>query len=210
MKNDSGLNQILKVVEIFHSVQGEGANTGRSAVFVRLANCNMNCSFCDTDWSTYTDMTVSQVMKEVTKFSKAQDFPHNLLIWTGGEPTLQLTNEILNSFSGYYNCIETNGTNPVPSQIQYISCSPKVSPEILKKNFDRVNEFRYPVSAGDKLPDISELPPADNYFVSPVFVGEDKKHLERNNDNILYSIEVVKKNPQWRLSMQIHKLLNIP
>jgi organic radical activating enzyme len=210
MKNDSTLESILKVVEIFHSIQGEGANTGRSAVFVRLANCNLNCSFCDTNWLEYAEMTVSDVLEQVKKFSRVNDYPNNLLIWTGGEPTLQLTNEILENFSGYYNCIETNGTNPVPSLIQYISCSPKVSPEILKRNFNRVNEFRYPVCAGVILPEISELPPADNYFVSPLFVGEEKKHVERNNDNILYSIDYVKKNPQWRLSLQIHKLLNIP
>ena len=210
MKNDSTLDKMLKVVEIFHSIQGEGANAGRSAVFIRLANCNLNCSFCDTDWSNYSEMTVSQVIEEVRKFPIADKQHHNLLVWTGGEPTLQLTNEILENFSGYYNCIETNGTNPVPSLIQYISCSPKVLPEILRMNFNRVSEFRYPVSVGDILPDISELPQADNYFVSPVFVGEEKKQMERNNENILYSIDYIKKNPQWRLSLQIHKLLNIP
>lgn len=210
MKSDLTMKQILHVVEIFHSIQGEGANTGRSAVFVRLAHCNENCWFCDTDWSKYSDMNVLQVLDEVRKLSKPEDYPNNLLIWTGGEPTMQLTNEILEQFSGFYNCIETNGTNPVPSRIQYISCSPKVSPEILRKNFNRVNEFRYPVAAGDILPKITELPPADYYFISPLFTGVEKKRLKQNNENILYSIDYIKRNPQWRLSLQIHKLLNIP
>jgi 7-carboxy-7-deazaguanine synthase len=210
MKSDSTLEQILNVVEIFHSIQGEGANTGRSAVFVRLAHCNENCWFCDTDWSKYTEMTVLQVLVEVRKLSKPDSYPNNLLIWTGGEPTMQLTDKILEHFSEFYNCIETNGTNPVPSRIQYVSCSPKVSPEILRKNFNRVNEFRYPVGAGDILPEITELPTADHYFISPLFTGNEKKRMEQNNENILYSIDYIKRNPQWRLSLQIHKLLNIP
>ena len=87
MKPDSGLDTVLKVVEIFHSVQGEGANTGKSAVFVRLSHCNKNCWFCDTDWSVGTDMTVAEVLAEVKSISKPEDYPNNLLIWTGGEPT---------------------------------------------------------------------------------------------------------------------------
>ena len=209
MKSESGLDTILKVVEIFHSIQGEGANTGKSAVFVRLSNCNKNCWFCDTDWSVGTKMTVKQILDEVKSLSSPEDYSHTLLIWTGGEPTLQLSNEVLTHFSDFYNCIETNGSNPVPSLIQYISCSPKVSPNVLKKNFTRVNEFRYPVGVGEKLPDISELPVAENYFVSPLFTGEEKKRFELNNANISYAIDYVKQHPQWRLSLQTHKLLNI-
>lgn len=200
----------LNIVEIFQSIQGEGANVGRSAIFIRLSGCNKACWYCDTDWSKGDSMSVSQILDEVKKYSKSDEYPNNLIIWTGGEPTLQLTNEILDYFSEYYNCIETNGTNPVPSKIQYISCSPKVSPEILKVNFERVNELRYPISAGDLLPDISELPEADNYFVSPVFLGEEKKRFQQVDENVKYAIDFVSMNPKWRLSLQLHKLLNIP
>jgi 7-carboxy-7-deazaguanine synthase len=200
----------LNVVEIFQSIQGEGANVGRSAIFIRLSGCNKACWYCDTDWSKGDSMSVSQILDEVKKYSKSDEYPNNLIIWTGGEPTLQLTNEVLDYFSEYYNCIETNGTNPVPSKIQYISCSPKVSPEILKVNFERVNELRYPISVGDLLPDISELPEADNYFVSPVFLGEEKKRFQQVDENVKYAIDFVSMNPKWRLSLQLHKLLNIP
>ena len=201
---------ILNVVEIFQSIQGEGANVGRSAIFIRLSGCNKACWYCDTDWSKGDSMSVSQILDEVKKYSKSNEYPNNLIIWTGGEPTLQLTNEVLDYFSEYYNCIETNGTNPVPSKIQYISCSPKVSPEILKVNFERVNELRYPISVGDLLPDISELPEADNYFVSPVFLGEEKRRFQQVDENVKYAIDFVSMNPKWRLSLQLHKLLNIP
>jgi len=200
----------LNVVEIFQSIQGEGANVGRSAIFIRLSGCNKACWYCDTDWSKGDSMSVSQILDEVKKYSKADEYPNNLIIWTGGEPTLQLTNEVLDYFSEYYNCIETNGTNPVPSKIQYISCSPKVSPEILRANFERVNELRYPIGVGDLLPDISELPEADNYFVSPVFLGEEKKRFQQVDENVKYAIDFVSMHPKWRLSIQLHKLLNIP
>jgi len=209
MKSKSS-KSILNVVEIFKSIQGEGANTGKAAVFVRLAGCNKSCWYCDTEWNISTKMKVSEVKEEVKKLSNPEDFQDSLLIWTGGEPTLQLTNEILDEFQDYYNCIETNGTLPVPSKIAYISCSPKVSPEILRKNFTHVNEFRYPIEVGDNLPEISELPLAENYFVSPVFLGDEKKRLLKIDENIIYAIDYIKNNPQWRLSVQLHKLLNIP
>jgi Organic radical activating enzymes len=193
----------LKVVEIFNSIQGEGANVGRSATFIRLSNCNKNCAYCDTDWENGTEMTLDEVMAEVKKYSST------MIIWTGGEPTLQLTSEILAEFSAYYQAIETNGTNPVPAEIDYISCSPKVTPAVLNRNFQSVNEFRYPVIAGDKLPLIDELPPAENYFLSPVFSGEEKKRLDINKKNLDYCLEVIQQDPRWRLSVQLHKLLNV-
>lgn len=209
MKNDSS-DIILHVVEIFKSIQGEGANVGRSAIFVRLASCNLSCWYCDTEWNKSIKMSVTEVLTEVKRLSNSDNSINPLLIWTGGEPTLQLTDEILDFFQEYYNCIETNGTNPVPNKINYISCSPKVTTTVLRKNFTHVNEFRYPLQVGEKLPELSELPLADNYFVSPVFSGEEKKRFQRNEENIEYSINFIKNNPQWRLSIQLHKLLNIP
>ena len=126
----------LRVVEIFYSIQGEGANFGKPAIFIRLSYCNKNCWFCDTDWNTGVEMQVDEILNYIRKF------PAKMVIWTGGEPTLQLNDEILSLFTAYYNCIETNGTNKVPSSIDYITCSPKVSPDILRRNFEFVNEFR--------------------------------------------------------------------
>jgi len=80
----------------------------------------------------------------------------------------------------------------------------------LRKNFTHVNEFRYPFEVNGNLPDISELPLADNYFISPVFLGEEKKRFLKIDENILYAVDFIKNNPKWRLSLQLHKLLNIP
>jgi organic radical activating enzyme len=193
----------LKVVEIFYSIQGEGANTGMPAIFIRLAGCNMNCWYCDTAWYRYTEMSVSDIQESIKQYHC------NNIIWTGGEPTLQLTDEILSHFGGYYHCIETNGTNPVPSEIDYISCSPKVDPDVLKKNFQFIDEIRYPLSKGDSLPAIEELPSAKNYYVSPLFMGNENERMELSQENLDYCMDYIKYNSGWKLSIQLHKLLNI-
>jgi 7-carboxy-7-deazaguanine synthase len=193
----------LKVVEIFNSIQGEGANVGKSATFVRLSNCNKNCAYCDTDWDFGTEMTVDEILSEVRKYQGS------MIVWTGGEPTLQLTSEILAEFKSYFQAIETNGTNPVPAGIDYISCSPKVGCEMLKQNFGSVDEFRFPVVAGDEIPSIDVLPHASNYFLSPIFDGEVKKRVEINRTNLDYCLSVIQRDPRWRLSVQLHKLINV-
>jgi 7-carboxy-7-deazaguanine synthase len=193
----------LKVVEIFNSIQGEGANVGRSATFIRISNCNKNCAYCDTDWDFGTEMTVDEVLAEVQKY------PGSMIVWTGGEPTLQLTSEILAKFKSYFQAIETNGTNPVPAGIDYISCSPKVGVEVLKQNFESIDEFRFPVAAGDEIPSIEILPHAANYFLSPIFDGEVKKRVEINRANLDYCLSVIQRDPRWRLSVQLHKLINV-
>ncbi|MDR3326714.1 MAG: 7-carboxy-7-deazaguanine synthase QueE [Prevotellaceae bacterium] len=191
----------MRVVEIFYSLQGEGANTGKPAVFVRLAGCNLDCSYCDTDWKSGKEMSVEEILLEIKKY------PSKMVIWTGGEPTLQLTDEWLSHFSEFYNCIETNGTNSVPSGIDYISCSPKVSVEVLRKNFSKVNEFRFPVKKGYILPDINDLPRADNYFLSPIFEGNDLLQNKKNAENLEFCVNFIKENPTWILSFQSHKFL---
>ena len=184
----------LKVNEIFYSIQGEGANTGMPAIFIRLSGCNLRCPFCDTKHEKFTEMYVDEVLQEVKKYDCLN------IVWTGGEPTLQLTDEILSEFQNYYNCIETNGTKPLPELIDYIACSPKVPIGILNKNFHYVDEFRYPVKVGDELPDIDILPNAEHYYISPIDVSP---------ENIEYCTNLIKTNLQWKLSIQIHKLLNL-
>lgn len=188
------MNEKLKINEIFYSVQGEGANVGMPAVFVRFSGCNMDCPFCDTKHDDYFEMTVSELIAEIEKYHCRN------IIWTGGEPTLQLTYQILQSFTDYNNCIETNGTKEVPAAIDYIVCSPKIDTRILNKNFSFIDEFRYPIKVGDKLPDIDSLPAAHHYYVSPIDVSK---------ENIDYCLTLVKDNPQWKMSVQIHKLLQI-
>lgn len=190
----------LKVNEIFYSLQGEGARTGEPSVFIRLAGCNLDCNFCDTDYSSGSIMSVGEILNKINAFGC------NRIIWTGGEPTLQLTDEIVSFFKekGYWQAIETNGTYRVPSGIDYIACSPKEDFETIRERIPEVNELRFPMQAGDPLPDISLLPKAEKYLLSPVFNGNILVP-----ENIAYCIELIKAHPTWGLSLQIHKLIGI-
>ena len=79
----SDMEQVFPIVEIFHSVQGEGHNTGTSSVFIRFGRCNLRCPWCDTEFDEWEDMTLGQVIDEVSKFDCDR------IILTGGEPALQ-------------------------------------------------------------------------------------------------------------------------
>ena len=134
----------LNVNEIFYSLQGEGGRTGQASIFIRLAKCNLACSFCDTDYERGVKMTLEEVLGEI------EGWPCKWIVWTGGEPTLQLTDEVVAFFKerGYYQAIETNGTRRVPIGIDYITCSPK-------QHFEKVREL---IPVVDELPDITILP----------------------------------------------------
>ncbi|MCL2098050.1 MAG: 7-carboxy-7-deazaguanine synthase QueE [Bacteroidales bacterium] len=184
----------LKVNELFYSIQGEGANTGMSAVFIRLADCNLQCPFCDTQHETFSEMSIADIKAEVEQYNCPN------IIWTGGEPTLQLTDEIVAYFKKYFQCIETNGTRQVPSGIDYIACSAKAPLELLHKNFEKIDEIRCPIQKGDVIPEIALLPKAKRYYLSPI---------DASAENVAYCLQLIAQNPAWRLSVQLHKLLGV-
>lgn len=190
----------LNVNEIFYSLQGEGGRTGHASIFIRLAKCNLACSFCDTDFERGVKMSIDEVLEEIKQYNC------KWIIWTGGEPTLQLNNEVVSLFKnkGYLQAIETNGTRRVPSGIDYITCSPKQNFDKVKELIPEVDELRFPIQKGDPLPDISILPKTERYFLSPIF--DNNIIIQENVD---YCIALVKENPNWTLSLQTHKLIGI-
>jgi len=190
----------LNVNEIFYSLQGEGGRSGQPSIFIRLAKCNLSCSFCDTDYERGVKMTIDEVLQKI------ESYGCQWIIWTGGEPTLQLNDAVVALFKakGYLQAIETNGTRKVPQGIDYITCSPKQQFEKVRELIPEVDELRFPIQKGDTLPDISILPKARHHFLSPIF--DNQKIIQENID---YCISLVKENPQWALSLQIHKLIGI-
>jgi organic radical activating enzyme len=190
----------LNVNEIFYSLQGEGGRTGQASIFIRLAKCNLACSFCDTDFEHGIKMTTDEV------FNVVDEFGCKWIVWTGGEPTLQLNDNIVALFKdrGYLQAIETNGTKRVPNGIDYITCSPKQNFERVKELIPEVDELRFPIMKGDPLPDLSVLPKTERYLLSPIF--DDTIIIQENVD---YCISLIKENPTWALSLQTHKLIGI-
>jgi 7-carboxy-7-deazaguanine synthase len=210
------MNQALLIKEIFSSIQGEGGRAGAPSIFIRLAKCNKNCSFCDTDWSEGEVWSINQIHDYISRFD-----PY-WIVWTGGEPTMQLTNGVIECFPEYMHAIETNGSLPVPSEIDYIAVSPKegVTSETLRKNFPlrkenktdfwdhRVNEYRYAYGVGmEEPPDVMLLPKATHYYVSPIFTGP--YHMTIDETNLQMCLDFIMKNPIWKLSLQLHKLIKV-
>lgn len=196
----------LRLVELFESLQGEGAHTGRLAIFIRLTGCNLCCSFCDTEYNRVTmELTPSALLTKVQK-----EFPHcKSIIWTGGEPTLQLTEEIVSLFkaAGYWQALESNGLKPAPMGLDHITLSPKgaTHPKVLENYQHRtVGEIRIAIAEGDPLPLVEEFPPAQHYFLSPIFDGDTIVPA-----NVHHCETLIRQNPRWRLSLQTHKLIGI-
>lgn len=137
MLEEEGLTlKPLKVNEIFYSIQGEGAWIGAPAVFIRLAGCNLNCSFCDTKYSTFTEMKPKEILTTLDKYCC------NKVIITGGEPTMQNLTPLARELkgNGYKIHIETNGEGkyPIPEEISWVTCSPKNTHIPLNSKVDEI------------------------------------------------------------------------
>lgn len=199
----------LRVNEIFYSLQGEGRFTGTPAIFLRLSGCNLSCPFCDTSHTDATCMTLDAIISELSCY------PARHLVITGGEPAMQLTAEIICRLhqEGYFIQVETNGTLPLPPGIDWVTCSPKTDRigcghvDELKLLFigDGTDESR--IARFDHL-DIAcrSLQPCDHTMI----ISEGIDVAQRNLATIAGCIAYIKLHPRWRLSLQTHKLLNIP
>ena len=191
----------LKVKEIFYSLQGEGGRQGAASIFIRLSGCNLKCDFCDTDFSGGEEMSLEQIL------SKIRQSPCHRIIWTGGEPALQLTDECLLYFkqAGFFQAIESNGHQRLSELLDYTVVSPKGQTDYARKINPQVDEVRLPVRENDRIPPLESLPEAEYYFLSPIFT----ENPAETRANIDYCVQQVKQHPEWRLSLQIHKWIGI-
>lgn len=187
----------LKVNEIFYSLQGEGYYAGTPAVFVRLSGCNRHCAFCDTDFAAFKSMTVSEIldaMQQARLEAGAPAGPGHAVI-TGGEPTLQINEDFVEALHsrGYFVQIETNGSLPVPANVDWVTCSPKDAPW----RIGRVDELKIVYQGQDVEAILSHFSPKVR-CLQPC-----------SGQNIPQTIAYVMAHPWWRLSLQTHKLLDI-
>lgn len=207
------------VKEIFYTLQGEGAQAGRAAVFCRFAGCNLwsgreadrssaVCQFCDTDFAD-TDGPGGG------KFSSAEELAgvieekwspgakeRRFVVCTGGEPLLQLDAALIDALHarGFEVAVETNGTCPAPPALDWICVSPKAGAELRQMCGDEL-KLVYPQAGGEPEKFVSLQ--FRHFFLQPM----DGPERERNTRLALcYCME----HPQWRLSLQTHKMLGIP
>lgn len=178
-----------KINEIFYSLQGEGFHTGTPAIFIRFSGCNLKCSFCDTKHEEGTYMSDNEIIEAISSF------PANTVILTGGEPSLQIDDALIELLhkAGKYICIETNGTHPLPSGIDWITCSPKEDAPV---RLEHINEVKV-VYTGQDLSAYTALK-ADWHFLQPCSCS--------NTEEV---VDYILCHPEWRLSLQTHKLIDI-
>ncbi|MBQ9218091.1 MAG: radical SAM protein [Muribaculaceae bacterium] len=190
--------------EIFYSLQGEGFNTGTASVFVRFSGCNLRCAFCDTNHQKGTPMTLHQVVDEVNRWPEAP-----LLVLTGGEPSLWIDAEMiatLKQLTGKRIAIETNGTRRLPQGIDWVTLSPKaayVGGDLVPTVLNRCDELKV-VYTGQDLSQYDAIE-ACYRFLQPCYVDDP----EERQDNLEACVQAVLRHPQWRLSLQTHRLLGI-
>lgn len=187
--------RIYKLAEIFYSLQGEGIQAGRPAVFVRFAGCNLACEWCDTDYGPKLEMTAVEIAQEVKRLGG----PRPLVVLTGGEPALQVDDELVTSLDESTLAIETNGTMLIPCGIDWVTVSPKDGHDLLQV---RCDEVKIVLADGQPIPPIAIN--ASHYLLSPMFDGQNAVQ-----GNIDWCIQQAKENPPWRLSLQLHKALSI-
>lgn len=177
-----------KINEIFYSLQGEGFHTGTPAVFVRFSRCNLKCGFCDTQHEEGILLSDEEIIAQVNAY------PCRMVILTGGEPGLWIDEQLIEKLheAGKYVAIETNGTCVLPETIDWVTCSPKGVPLKVK----RIDEVKVIYQGQDVSPYL-ELP-AYQHFLQPCSC--------QNTEEV---IDYIRAHPQWRLSLQTHKLIDI-
>ena len=210
------------VKEIYYTLQGEGANTGRAAVFCRFAGCNLwsghekdrnsaICSFCDTDFvgtdgpgggHFTTANELATAVANVWRESSHQAAVKPLVVCTGGEPLLQLDESLVAAFhdEGFEIAIETNGTRLPPSGVDWICVSPKAGSELVLLSGNEL-KLVFPQEGAD--PEQFESLKFKHFFLQPMDGPARDAHTK-------LAIQYCLEHPQWRLSLQTHKLLGIP
>jgi 7-carboxy-7-deazaguanine synthase len=211
------------VKEMFYTLQGEGAQAGRAAVFCRFAGCNLwtgreedrataVCKFCDTDF-VGTDGVGGGKFKNAETLAKAIADTYQggvgtgvpYVVFTGGEPTLQLDAALIEAVhaQGFEIAIETNGTLPVPAGVDWICVSPKFGSELVQTSGQ---ELKVVVpQLGQDLDALGRLNFA-HYFVQAM----DDADPVKKTKNMQVAIQTCLNKPLWRLSVQTHKVIGMP
>jgi 7-carboxy-7-deazaguanine synthase len=208
------------VKEIFYTLQGEGAQSGRPAVFCRFSGCNLwsgreedriksVCKFCDTDFQGtngpgggifQNPMELAQVVKDKFPANESKQIPP-LIVCTGGEPLLQMDEPLVSAFHqlGFEVAIETNGTILPPFGIDWICVSPKAGVELKLQSGDEL-KLVFPQEGSE--PKIYESHDFQHFFLQP----KDGPDIKENTQKaVQYCLE----HPKWRLSLQMHKIIGI-
>ena len=212
------MSKKYKVREIYYTLQGEGFHTSRPAIFCRFVGCNLwsgkekdrptaACRFCDTNFlgidgpngGVYTGSELVQKIQSLWTLSQSP-----FVVFTGGEPLLQLDSALIKACkkAGFFVAVETNGTKPLPDGIDWVCVSPKPRSTIV---VNKASELKlvFPQLEPEMHPVHFEHFEADHHYLQPL----DNEHLQENTE---LASEFCREYPQWKLSLQTHKFLQLP
>lgn len=209
-----------KVKELFYTLQGEGHHAGRPAVFLRFTGCNLwsgreedrhkaICKFCDTDFVGTDGLnggryTAESLANEVAKQWPNAGYGKPYVVCTGGEPLLQLDEPLIAALHarGFEIAVETNGTIAAPAGIDWICVSPKAGAKVIQTSGQEL-KLVYPQVEKDAQPERFVNLEFEHFYLQPLDGHETILNTQRC---IQYCLE----HPQWSISLQTHKIMNIP
>ncbi len=211
-------NSTYKIKELYYTLQGEGAQTGRPAVFCRFTGCNLwtglekdrpkaICQFCDTDFwgmdgengGKYSAIDLATKVRSL--WPKQENCGQPYVVCTGGEPLLQLDTPLIEAFhqQGFQVAVETNGTIAPPIGLDWICVSPKANTELVLTKGD---ELKLVFPQQGAAPPRYEHLDFQHFFLQPM----DGPDLKRN---MALTMQYCLENPHWRLSLQTHKIIGL-
>lgn len=210
------MNYLVK--EIFYTLQGEGANTGRPAVFCRFAGCNLwsgreqdrhrsLCTFCDTDFVGTNGVaggrfpTAHALADRIEQLWPSKNSDFRFVVLTGGEPLLQVDETLTRELKsrGFWIALETNGTLEVPPGIDWICVSPKGKSKVIQK---KGHELKLVFPQAELDPSLFSHWEFERFYLQPMDGPSRKENLDR-------AIQYCQANPRWNLSVQVHKSIGI-
>ena len=208
------------VKEIYYTLQGEGAHTGRPAVFLRFAGCNLwsgreehrssaVCRFCDTEFVGVDGpnggkfASADALVQAVERQWPVNEAGKRFVVCTGGEPLLQLDGELTSALhgAGFFVAVETNGTVLPPDGVDWLCVSPKGSAEVVVEAGEEL-KLVYPQREREAQPERFEHLAFEHFFLQPLDSPE-------RDANTQAAIRYCMQHPQWKLSVQTHKFLGI-
>ena len=190
-----------KVNEIFYSLQAEGRNAGTPAVFVRFAGCNLQCPFCDTNHEPFVEMTKDEIEARVKELDPSGEA---IVVITGGEPTLQLT-EKEPMFENRYTAMETNGIIKAPRWVKWVTISPKT--KLSQAKLANASELKFLYGWFDDKYLTEVIEPFSTLYGIKLYIQPTAD--KDGKFDVIPAAEFAKAHPVWRLSLQWHKLFNI-
>lgn len=201
----------LPVMESFYTLQGEGYHQGKAAYFIRLGGCDVGCVWCDVkdswDASKHPQFTIAEIVEKAKKDTPVAQ-QSVIAVITGGEPLMHPLDELTAALkeTGFYTNIETSGSSPLSGQWDWICLSPKKFKAPLKEVIEVASELKIVVFNKSDFEwaesFAAQVPATTKLYLQPEW--------EKRNQMTPLIVEYIKENPQWELSIQSHKYINVP